>query len=871
MTRSRSLTQSINAGLAFLHSGQPGKAAEHYKKILYRFPNEPEALHLLAVAVYQLGDPDRAIGYARRATKANPKSADYLSNLGRYYLAKNLTKEAVCALTAARELNGSHAMSCYNLALALIAEQKPDEALTCLRDFVRLEPLNPSGHMSMGNLYAQLNLQQEAAQSFRTVLSINSTIAEAHNNLGNSLLAQGSLNDALACYDKALALRSNYSDALSNKGAALQSLGKREEARKCFEQALRIDPQSIQARGNLANLLGDENRHAEAIALYQQILDTFPESVETWNNLGNCYQQLGQHTDALSAYHHALRLRPAYYLVHNNIGNTLRKQGKYDEAIGSYRTALDADPCFVEAMNNLGVALQDKGCLVEAVQWFEKALSIRPEYPDPLINLANNWRDRGRAEQAIHLLRKALEIAPNNPHTWNNLGCALGDQGLVSEAITCYQKTLQLAPGNHLAHSNLLLNLHYTMDASPQQIFEAHLNFARIHERPRSKEANHYLNVLNPDRPLRIGYVSADFRRHSVAYFVAPILENHDRQQYIPYLYADVARPDSTTDQFQKLAGSNWLDIRGWSSDSLDRRVRQDQIDILVDLGGHTANSRLLDFSGRPAPIQVTWLGYPDTSGLQCIDYRITDEFADPPGQTEQYHSEKLWRLQHSFLCFRPPEDSPKVSELPCLKGEPFTFGSFNNCAKISRQCLEMWAEILKRVPHSRLAIKNKALSETEARERLIRDLAELGIPQSRIYMAGLIDNLSGHLTAYNIVDVALDSWPYHGTTTTLEAIWMGVPVVSLIGDTHVSRVGLSLLRAVGAEDLASRTPQDYVKVAVSLSQNHAALALRRAGMRRQLEASPLMDEQGFTRRLESAFRGFWQTWCSKKRQEAGS
>jgi predicted O-linked N-acetylglucosamine transferase (SPINDLY family) len=859
-----SLTQSINLGVEYLQSGQPDKAVQHYKKLLYRFPNQPDALHLLAVAVYQLGDSDGAIKYAERAAKANPRSADYLSNLGRYYLANNRAEEATVTLQAALELNRSHSMALYNLAAALIAQSRKGEALPFLAEFVKLEPGNPSGHLTLGNLYAEQRRQEQAAECYRTALIIDPNIAEAHNNLGNSLQALGNLEPALACYQAALSIRPDYPDALSNKGATLQGLGRSGEALACFQQALKLDPRFIQARGNLANLLAEQNQQSEAILAFKEILADSPGSFETWNNLGNCYQQLGHHAEAAAAYGEALRRNPGYFLVHNNIGNSLRKQGRYEEAIASYQTALRADPCFVEAMNNLGVALQDKGNLLDAVPWFEKALSIKPLYADPLINLANNWRDRGRPEEAIRCLRRALELAPANPHVWNNLGCALGDQGMVSEAIECYRKTLVLAPRNHLAYSNLLLNLHYTAAATREEVFEAHLDFARKYENAGANRDQQYSNSVDLDRPLRIGYVSADFRRHSVAFFLEPVLEKHNSDQCVAYLYADVARPDATTENFRKLANNRWRDIRGINASDFQQRVKADQIDILVDLGGHTANTRLLDFSTRPAPVQVSWLGYPDTTGLSSIDYRLTDALADPIGEADSYHTERLCRMEDGFLCFRPPADSSPIGELPCLKGEPLTFGSFNNCAKISAECMASWAEILKRVPGSRIAIKNKALSEQEARERLVSDFTRLGIPQHRIYMSGLVESLKGHLETYGIIDVALDTSPYHGTTTTCEALWMGVPVVSLIGSSHVSRVGLSLLNSIGARELSAATREEYIGIAVRLASDREALSLLRSGLRDRMRLSPLMDETGFTRRLEAVFRTIWQKWCAK-------
>jgi predicted O-linked N-acetylglucosamine transferase (SPINDLY family) len=847
----------------FLQQGKPERAAELYRDILARSPKHFDALHLISVAVFQLGRAEEAIGYARQALELKPDMADCLSNLGRYHLSVGRLAEAVETLERAIEVAPKHAMARFNLASALLAQGRRREALAEAQKYVETAPGEAAGHHLLGSILAELCRPADARRCFERVLELQPGMPEAENNLGNALQAMGEAAAAATHYEEALRGRPDYAEAASNLGAALLSMGRQEEARRWFERALEIQPGLAAARGNIANLLAAERRNEEAAAVYREILKELPGSAETWNNLGNSLQELGRHEEALEAYERALASNPDYYLVYNNIGNTLRRQGRTGEALEQYALGLKADPQFVEAWNNAGVALQDLGRTQEAVEHFEKALALRENYADPLINLGNLWRDRGRPQKAIGLYRRALEFAPGNAYVWNNLGCALGDQGEVAEAISCYQEALRLMPDNFQAHSNILLNLHYVDGPTPEQLFKAHQEFASKHEPARRMLWRPHTNDRGPDRRLRIGYVSADFRRHSVAFFIRPVIERHSREEFEVFLYSDVARPDGWTREFQEQAGAGWRDIRGYNDERFGELIRRDRIDVLVDIGGHTANSRMLSLASRPAPVQVTWLGYPNTTGLDAIGYRVTDEWCDPAGMTGQSHTEELIRLESGFLCYRPEPGAPAVGPLPSLQGEPFTFGSFNNMAKVSDETVSMWAGILRRVPGSRLALKNKALSEPEARARVNQRFRAAGIGEGRILMSGLIDSLADHLQAYSLVDLGLDTWPYHGTTTTCEALWMGVPVVSRIGEIHARRVGLSLLRSVGLEEFAARDAEEYVRIAVRWAGDTGGLARLRGSLRSRMGSSPLTDAAGFTRRLEGAYRTAWRRWCA--------
>jgi protein O-GlcNAc transferase len=371
-------------------------------------------------------------------------------------------------------------------------------------------------------------------------------------------------------------------------------------------------------------------------------------------------------------------------------------------------------------------------------------------------------------------------------------------------------------------------------------------------------------NEPHPERPLRVGYVSPDFRQHASNSYSLPLLTGHDRRLFDIFLYAEVPQPDAVSDNLRSLA-SHWRSTVGLSDAAVRQRVHDDQIDILVDLAGHTDHTRIAAFAVKPAPVTVTWLGYPNTTGLPTMDYRLTDALADPPGETDHLHTEALVRLPHCFLCYQPPAEAPPVAPTPALSRGTITFGSFNNLEKVTTEVIETWAAVLRSVPRSRLLLKGWILADPVLRQRINDRFAALGIDAGRLDLRRLIPGIGPHLALYREIDIGLDPFPYNGTTTTCEALWMGVPVVSLIGDSHAARVGLSLLSSVGLQRLVAHDRDAYVTIAAGLAKDLAALEPMRQGMRSQLQKSPLMDAPRFARDVESAYRVMWRSWCARR------
>lgn len=526
-------------------------------------------------------------------------------------------------------------------------------------------------------------------------------------------------------------------------------------------------------------------------------------------------------------------------------------EGFPQEAVELFHEALRLEPGDVRALNGLGVALQRLGRMEEAARCYREATLVDPRYQDARINLAALFKDHGMLCEAERELEETLRLEPSSVRLSYNLANVLHFQGRSLDAVAAYRQTLRLDPEHLDARQNLLFAMHYSPRFSDRQIFEEHLEAARM-------------KVFRPDelfprstprpcsgRRIRIGYVSPDFRSHAVARFIEPILAHHDRSRFEIFCYANLSNPDGDTERLKALAGQ-WRDIYGMSDEKAARMIDEDGIDILIDLAGHTSGSRLPLFAMKPAPLQVTWIGYPDTTGLPQMDYRITDRFADPPGASDRLHTERLIRLPRIFCCYQPPADCPEVGPLPLLSTGGVTFGSFNNLAKVTPEVIALWSRVLQGVPGSRLLLKNRPLGDPEVCARILGDFRASGVGPERVELHGGNPSPVEHLAQYHRIDIALDTFPYNGTTTTCESLWMGVPVVTLAGTRHAARTGVSILTACGLGGLIAETGEGYVSIAHELARDGGKLRELREGLRRRMQAAPLMDGAGVTRELEA-------------------
>jgi len=576
------------------------------------------------------------------------------------------------------------------------------------------------------------------------------------------------------------------------------------------------------------------------------------------------HEKAGRLADAERIYREILQQQPNEPTTLHLLGRLAMRVGQMPAAEQLIRRSIEVDPAATVAQrhNDLGVALHALGRLDEALAALQVALAINPDLVEALSNLSAAQSVRGEFSRAIELARRATELDPNYGEAFNNLGNALHWDGRPDEAIAAYRRAVEVMPDNAQAHSNLLLVMHYLPDADPANVFAAHQQYGQKFAAAAAAAAPlpKHPNRRDPMRRLRIGYVSPDFRETSVGYFIGAAIEKHDRNAFEVVCYSDVANPDAMTRSMQSHATA-WRVIRSMPHAAVEQLIRRDQIDILVDLAGHSGTNRLPVFARKPAPVQVTYLGYPDTTGLRAIDYRVTDSRVDPPGDADRFATEKLIRLDPCAWCFRPHEPYPALpSSRP--SDRPITFGTFNAIAKVNDPLIALWASILRELPESRFFMKAGALAQPDTAQRLRAKFQSHGITPDRIELVGQKLNATEHLAMYGRIDIALDTFPYHGTTTTCEAMWMGVPVVTLAGQAHASRVGVSLLGAVGLDELIAANRQAYVRIAVGLAADSQRLANLRQSLRQRMLASPLMNGYAFARRLESAYRMMWENWC---------
>jgi predicted O-linked N-acetylglucosamine transferase (SPINDLY family) len=630
-----------------------------------------------------------------------------------------------------------------------------------------------------------------------------------------------------------------------------------------------------------------------AIAAYRKVIELFPGIFEVHNNLANLLLGIGRNDDAFAAAARAFELNPGDALVNANAGQALLRLGRQEEAIPYLHRALAARPELHPLRKTLAETLLELGRSDEAVavisdeeerfaddtEWlamvagfchrakagppaekcYLRLIELEPQRPAPYNDLAQLYIDFAQFSKAKDIVLRGLEVEPGSPVMWNTLANAQSCIGLVKEALASYRKVLALAPNLPAAWSNMLLTMHYTSDIPLAELVEAHREFGRLAAPPGLAQTT-FANSPEPGRRLRLGYLSPDIRKHSVAFFLEPLLDNADRAGFELFCYADVKTPDEVT---RRLRGKvdHFCNVRTLPDKDVIERVRADGIDILVDLAGHAGTTRAALLAHKLAPVQVTYCGYPDTTGMPAVDYRITDWLSDPAG-VEGHYAERLVRLPDGFLCYLPPSDPPPVGEAPCLAGKAVTFGSFNREFKVSQETYDTWCRILHALPESRIVMKSIAGADPATREHQFGEFERRGIERSRVELVGFIPDQKQHLACYRDVDIALDTYPYHGTTTTLDSLLMGVPVITRVGYNHASRVGASLLAQVGLREFVAADADDYVARAVALAGDRERIAALRRTLRQRLLASPLCDGAGFARKFEYALRGMWCNWC---------
>ncbi|MCC6206835.1 MAG: tetratricopeptide repeat protein, partial [Gammaproteobacteria bacterium] len=776
-----SIEQTLQLALEHQQAGRFPQARDLCLQILRQQPEHPQALHLLGVLARSAGRLDIAADMLGKAVRAAPDAA------------------------------GPH----YDLGVTRVLQGDPDAAIACLQRTLELAPDHPEALMGLGNLLLDRDRPDAAADCYRRIIASDPRADMAYYNLGLACFRAGRLDESAHNYRQALALKPDSAEAALNLGITLSRQENLDEAIHFLRRAQAGLPGNPVAPYNLALALLNHGRPEEAEAYFRQALALDPSHAEACLNLGNTLIRLGRLDEALTCCRKATELKPDSADARLTLGLALHDLGRLDEAAACYERAIALKPDFAEAYSNLANTRLDQGRLDEALRLCRKTIDLAPDFAGGHYNLGLVLFGQHKLDDAEASYRRAIALKPDYVEAHANLGTTLTYLGRTDAAMRSFEQALALNPDSDGAHSARLYSMLYLAETTPAALLAAHREFAARCEAPLKSLWRAHTNARDPERRLRIGYVSADFRRHSVASFIESALARHDHQRFEIFCYYNNTERDTVTDRLATLA-DHWLTCAALTDEQLAERIRADGIDLLVDLSGHTSGHRLLTFARKPAPLQVTYLGYPATTGLTAMDYRLCTLDTDPPGQ-EDWHSETLYRLPRTLWCYRPLTERMAGGPTPAMRNGHITFGSLNNLAKISPASLDCWARVLHAVPGSRLVMTS--IPEGSIRQSLRDRFAARDVDPARIALHGKLP-YAEYWRLLAEIDIALDPFPYTGTTTTCETLWMGIPVVTLAGETSVARSGLALLKSVGLEALVARDAADYVRIATGLARD---------------------------------------------------
>lgn len=821
MSRQAQLPSDAFQRATQLHqAGQLQQAEALYRQVLAINPGHAESIHLLGVIALQVGQPANALPYFDRAIGLQPRVPEYHNNRGNALRRLGQLSEAEAAFREALRLRGRFPDALHNLGTLLLTLGRFAEAETCGRKAVRLRPDGWQAQTLLGDALGALGRWTEAETCHRAAVRLNPSAANVFTRLGYTLTQLDRSAEAESCYREASRLAPNSADARNNLGCCLKDLGRAAEAEPCFREALRLRPNSPATLANLADALRTLERYQEAETCCRAALQIEPDFADAHSTLGSILGAVGRLPEAEAACGRALQLRPNFALAHNNLGWIMAKRDRNAEAVVCFRNALRLKPNFPEGANNLAHALTRLGHLDEAEAHLESILRLRPNFLEAQVNLGN------------------LRLAQCRPR----------------EAIQQYNHVLAQDPHFTSAWRGLLDALPYLPGLDPRESLDTHTAFGRAMAEMATKKP--LTNDRHPDRRLRVGWLSSDFHDHPVGRNLELFFRHRNKAAFETYCYADIRTPSPLTDWFRDQSDM-WRSISGLTDAAVAELIRGDRIDIMIYLAGRFDRNRPEIAAWRPAPVQVS-LFDAATSGLADMDYFISDRIMIPARPVEKF-TERPLRLPNFYL-HAPPADSPTPGAPPALS-RSVTFGCFHNPTKLNADVLALWARLLRRIPDARLRVKYMDFFAAEDSRKSFR--TRLGAEFSDRVDFVTTRTLTGkHLAEYNEIDIALDPFPFNGSTASFEALWMGVPVVALAGDTHMGRWAASMLTKVGLHDLIAASPEEYVEIAARLAGDHGRLVELRQGLRERVRRSVLCDGPRTTRYLERALRAVWRKWC---------
>jgi protein O-GlcNAc transferase len=848
-------------GNILLDGGHYQQAADAYAAALQFKPDSAGAQLNMGRAQQALGHLDAATAHYQQALEINPKLLAAWLALGDLQSSREQWTDAEASFSNAAKvapadaqivfkhslllhqleqfalaeigykrvltLEPHHGDALHNLgALALRAGQA-QEAANYFERALAQQPDNAETLSGLGSAQLRLKQFEAAAATFRRALGSQPDHIDAHIGLCGALRELNALGDALACITRATSLAPSNAIACLEHGLTLYTLEQFPAAENWYRKALLLSPNDANAYNNLGAVKRKLNETEAAAGCFQRAIDIDPDFAQAHLNLGNAYQTMGRHTEAMTCYEKAIALAPDMAEAHLSLGSLYQELGQLNAAEPRYLRAIELNPDLAQTHSNLGAILSLTRRYEEAMRCFARALALKADSADTLVNRSNVLKDTGRIEEAIAVLNRALELDP---------------QCMV-------------------AHNNLLFNQHYLAQRPAKHMLGDARRFGAI----ASALANPYQRwdgSADPTRKLRIGFVSGDLLNHPVGHFLEGVLKalhTQAKERLEVVCYPTRLCNDALSQRLQDYV-KEWTNAFGMSDEALASRIHNDRIDVLFDLSGHTGKNRLPMFAWKPAPVQVSWLGYFATTGLPAMDYFLADPWTMTAAE-EAFFTEKVWRLPETRLCFTPPDAPVDVGPLPALSKGYVTFACFNNLSKITDKVLDTWAQILLRVPTSKLFIKSQLIGEAASRSKVIGWFTSRGITQDRLILEDY-GSRQAYLEVHNQVDLALDPFPFPGGTTTAESLWMGVPVLTLEGEHFLARQGVGLLGNAGLADWIACDVSDYIEKAVAHASDLQALASLRCRLRQQVVTSPLFDAPRFARHFEAAIRDMWRVWC---------
>jgi protein O-GlcNAc transferase len=732
----------------------------------------------------------------------------------------------------------------------------PNAALASYEKAVALDPESADSLLSMGFALSELGRFEEAQTQLAQAVALDPTSPDAHYLLGSANHALNRPSEAIAAWQEAVSRKPDFELCRSRLIQALAQSGDLAAAEAVAVAGTHASPMCADMPFLLGNIHVTRNELDQAVDSFAKATKIKPDFAQAHQALGEVLKRQGQRSAAIESHRLCVTLSPADPSARARLAAALHDDGQIQAAVSAYRQALALDEEHAESYVNMGYALHQLGRDEDSVVSYRKAIALQPDFHDVHTSLGDTLTALSRLEEGVEAYRRALVLRPDDQRATNNLAGTLLTQGKIDIAIELLAKSTVMDADNILASSNMLFALNYHPDKSAEEIFAAYSDFDRRFGLRWKDPALVHANERKPIRRLRVGYISPDFRRHAVQHFLPPLLDHHDKAAVEVFAYADVLVEDAVTSSYKRHA-DHWVPISGKTDEQVAARVRGDHIDILVDLAGHTSNNRMGVFARKPAPVSVSWLGFGYTTGLSAIDYFLSDAIAAPAG-SDHLFAEQVWRVPTPSFAYRPSVGMGEAGPLPAEQRGFVTFGTLTRAIRMNHRVVRTWAQILLRVPGARLVIDSVNYQDAATRDALLSAFAGHSIGAERL----VIGFHSPPWDTMRLIDIGLDCFPHNSGTTLFESLYMGLPYVTLAGRPSVGRLGSTILEGIGHAEWIAQTEAEYIDIAVALATDLPRLAALRKQLRADMQASPLMDEAGFARKIEAAYRDMFARWA---------